>query len=125
FRDDLYYRLNVFPIRIPPLRERLEDIGALAARLAAKHAGRLGRTVERIDKKSLRLLESYDWPGNVRELENVIERAVILSRHGTLRVERDSLGNMTRNGNVGRHLRNEEREAIESSLRLSHGRISG
>jgi formate hydrogenlyase transcriptional activator len=125
FRDDLYYRLNVFPIRIPPLRERLEDIGSLAARFAAKHAKRLGRRVERIDKKSLRLLESHDWPGNVRELENVVERAVILSRHGTLHIERDFLGNMTNKGNVGQHLRNEERVAIESALRLSHGRISG
>src|SRR5262245_9546045 len=125
FRDDLYYRLNVFPIRIPPLRERLEDVAALAARMAAKHAERLGRTVERIDKNSLKLLESYDWPGNVRELENVVERAVILSRHGTLRIERDFLGQRTTKGNVGQHLRNEEREAIESALRLSHGRISG
>jgi len=125
FRDDLYYRLNVFPIRIPPLRERLEDIGPLASRLASKHAKRLNRTVERIDKASLKLLESYDWPGNVRELENVVERAVILSRHGTLRIERDFLGNGINEVNVGRHLQNEEREAIESALRLSHGRISG
>ena len=125
FREDLYYRLNVFPIRIPPLRERLEDIGALAARLAGKVAARLGRTVERIDKKSLRILESYDWPGNVRELENVIERAVILSRQGTLRVERDSVGQMTKNRNIGERLSSEEREAIKSALRLSHGRISG
>jgi formate hydrogenlyase transcriptional activator len=125
FRDDLYYRLNVFPVRIPPLRERLEDVGPLAARFAAKHAERLGRTVERIDKKSLRLLESYDWPGNVRELENVVERAVILSRHGTLRIEPDFLGNVTNKGSVGEHLRTEEREVIESALRLSRGRISG
>ena len=125
FREDLYYRLNVFPIRIPPLRERLEDVGALAASLATKHAGRLSRTIERIDKKSLRLLESHDWPGNVRELENVIERGVILSRHGTLHIERDSLRIMTTKGNVGQHLRDEEREAIESALRLSRGRISG
>jgi formate hydrogenlyase transcriptional activator len=125
FRQDLYYRLNVFPIRVPPLRERLEDIAPLAARMAAKHAKRLGRTVERIDKNSLRLLESYDWPGNIRELENVVERAVILSRHGTLRIEPDFLGNVTRKKNVGEHLRNEEREAIESALRLSRGRISG
>jgi len=57
FRDDLYYRLNVFPIRVPPLRERLEDVGTLAARMAAKHASRLGRTIERIDKKSLKRSE--------------------------------------------------------------------
>ena len=126
FRDDLYYRLNVFPIRLPPLRERLEDIAPLAARIAAKHASRLNRTVERIDKASLRLLESYDWPGNVRELENVVERAVIVSRHGTLRIERDFLGNLAMdNPNVGQHLRKEERDVIESALRLSHGRISG
>jgi formate hydrogenlyase transcriptional activator len=125
FRNDLYYRLNVFPIRIPPLRERIEDIAPLAARLATKHATRLGRTVERIDKNSLRLLESYDWPGNVRELENVVERAVVVSRHGTLRIEPDFLGDLPKQRNVGDHLRNEERETIESALRLSHGRISG
>jgi formate hydrogenlyase transcriptional activator len=125
FRDDLYYRLNVFPIRIPPLRERLDDLGSLAARLAAKHAGGLGKTVKRIEKKSLRFLESHDWPGNVRELENVVERAVILSRHGTLHIERDFLGSMTQKGNVDQHMRNEERKAIESALRLSRGRISG
>jgi formate hydrogenlyase transcriptional activator len=126
FRDDLYYRLNVFPIHLPPLRERIEDIAPLAARLAAKHARRLNRTVERIDKTSLRLLEGYDWPGNVRELENVVERAIIVSRHGTLRIERGFLGNAAMNKSaVGQHLRNEERGAIESALRLSHGRISG
>jgi formate hydrogenlyase transcriptional activator len=125
FRDDLYYRLNVFPIRLPPLRERLEDIGPLAARLAAKHADRLNRTMERIDKASLKLLESYDWPGNVRELENVVERAVIVSRHGILRIERDFLGNGMNKVNVGQHLLTEERQAIEAALRLSHGRISG
>jgi formate hydrogenlyase transcriptional activator len=69
--------------------------------------------------------ESHDWPGNVRELENVVERAVILSRHGTLHIDRDFLGDMTKKGNVAQHLRNEEREAIESALRLSRGRIAG
>jgi formate hydrogenlyase transcriptional activator len=125
FRDDLYYRLNVFPIHMPPLRERREDIGPLSARLTAKHAARLGRTIERIDKQSLKLLESYEWPGNVRELENVLERAVILSRHGTLRIGHDFLGAGTKPGKVIQHLHDEEREAIESSLRQSNGRISG
>jgi formate hydrogenlyase transcriptional activator len=125
FRDDLYYRLNVFPIRVPPLRERLEDIAPLVARLAAKHAGRLGRKIDRIDKKSLALMESYDWPGNVRELENIVERAVVVSQHATLHVERDFLGSRPRNGNVVEDLRGQEREAIEAALRLSHGRISG
>src|SRR5262249_39442931 len=100
FRDDLYYRLNVFPIRVPPLRERLEDIAPLVARLATKHAERLGRKIGRIDKKSLKLLESYEWPGNVRELENVVERAVIVSQNGVLRVERDFLRNPSRSSAV-------------------------
>jgi transcriptional regulator with GAF, ATPase, and Fis domain len=125
FRDDLYYRLNVFPIRVPPLHERLEDIAPLVARLAAKYSARLGRKIDRIDKKSLGLLESYDWPGNVRELENIVERAVVVSQHGTLHVERDFLGSQPRNGNVVEDLRDQERQAIESALRLSHGRVSG
>ena len=75
FRSDLYYRLNVFPLRLPPLRERPEDIPLLAAHFAAKHGERFGRVINRIDRRSMKLLESHHWPGNVRELENVIERA--------------------------------------------------
>jgi len=79
FQEDLFYRLNVIPIEIPPLRERRDDIPALVEHFVRKHAQRTGRRVERIDEGALAGLQQYDWPGNVRELENTIERAVVLS----------------------------------------------
>jgi DNA-binding NtrC family response regulator len=79
FQEDLFYRLNVIPIEIPPLRERRDDIPALVEHFVRKHAGRTGRRIERIDDGVLAALQQYDWPGNVRELENTIERAVVLS----------------------------------------------
>ena len=124
FRNDLYYRLNVFPIRVPPLRERPEDIPLLVAHMAAKHGARLGRSIARIDRRTMSHLESHSWPGNVRELENVIERAVILSRNGTLRLERQMLAAVS-GGDMSAHLEAEERQAIESALRASRGRVAG
>jgi DNA-binding NtrC family response regulator len=79
FQEDLFYRLNVIPIHIPPLRERRDDIPALVEHFVTKHAQRIGRRIERIDDGVLAALQQYDWPGNVRELENTIERAVVLS----------------------------------------------
>jgi transcriptional regulator with GAF, ATPase, and Fis domain len=79
FQEDLFYRLNVIPIEIPPLRERRDDIPALVEHFVSKHAQRTGRRIERIDEGVLAGLQQYDWPGNVRELENTIERAVVLS----------------------------------------------
>jgi transcriptional regulator with PAS, ATPase and Fis domain len=79
FQEDLFYRLNVIPIELPPLRERREDIPALVEHFLRKHAQRTGRRVDRIDEGVLAALQQYDWPGNVRELENTIERAVVLS----------------------------------------------
>jgi DNA-binding NtrC family response regulator len=79
FQEDLFYRLNVIPIEIPPLRERRDDIPALVEHFVKKHAQRTGRRIERIDEGALAGLQQYDWPGNVRELENTIERAVVLS----------------------------------------------
>ena len=125
FRSDLYYRLNVFPLRLPPLRERPEDIPLLAAHFAAKHGERFGRAINRIDRRSMKLLEGGAWPGNVRELENVIERAIILSRGGVLRVDRDTLPHPNLTGNMDERLQAQEREAIETALRASRGRISG
>jgi formate hydrogenlyase transcriptional activator len=129
FRSDLYYRLNVFPLRLPPLRERPEDISLLVAHFAAKHGERFGRPISRIDRGSLKLLESHQWHGNVRELENIIERAIILSRNGTLHIERDGLGNANLGrhleGNINEKLKAQERETIEAALALSGGRISG
>jgi len=86
FRADLYYRLHVFPLDVPPLRERREDIPLLVRYFVQKHAQRMGRKVERIPTEALEALANYDWPGNIRELQNVIERSVILSNGPELRV---------------------------------------
>ncbi len=87
FREDLFYRLNVFPIRMPALRERTDDIPILAEYLIDRYAKRLGKRITRISKKTLDLLQAYHWPGNIRELQNVIERAVILSDGETFFVD--------------------------------------
>ena len=91
FRADLFYRLNVLPIRVPPLRERREDVPRLAVFFAHRHAKRIGRAVSTIDRESLDRLATYDWPGNVRELENVIERALVLSAGPLLHVGTEAL----------------------------------
>ena len=87
FRADLYYRLHVFPLTVPPLRERREDIPLLTRYFVQKHAQRLDRKVDRIPTQALEALMNYDWPGNIRELQNVIERSVILSNGPELRVD--------------------------------------
>jgi transcriptional regulator with GAF, ATPase, and Fis domain len=87
FREDLYYRLNVFPITVPPLRERREDIPLLIQGLVDQLAATMGRHVQKVDPASLEGLVAYSWPGNVRELRNVVERAMIMSRGPELRLE--------------------------------------
>jgi formate hydrogenlyase transcriptional activator len=91
FRSDLYYRLNVFPIVLPPLRERREDIPQLVRHFTQKFARRMGRRIETIATDVMNALVEYPWPGNVRELENVIERAVILSSGPRLHIKLDDL----------------------------------
>jgi formate hydrogenlyase transcriptional activator len=99
---------------------------ALAAHFAKKHAERLNRTITRIDARGLRALAAHPWPGNVRELENVIERAVILSHGGTLRIDRESLPSAdVPAAALADQLRANERQAIEEALAASHGRVSG
>ncbi len=88
FRDDLFYRLNVFPIVVPPLRDRAEDIPLLASAFASRYAKEIGRTVEPLSEECLERLGDYNWPGNVRELQNIIERAVITSQDGRLNLAR-------------------------------------
>ena len=88
FREDLYYRLAVFPITLPPLRGRGDDIGLLAQTFADEHGQRMGRTLEPLSDDGMRRLEAYDWPGNVRELQNVIERVVITARGGYVNLDR-------------------------------------
>jgi len=95
FREDLYYRLSVFPIELPPLRNRVEDIPALAQHFLQESARKLGATAPRLTSANVKELQSYDWPGNVRELQNVIERAVIRSRNGHLELGLSRPGNST------------------------------
>src|ERR1700722_17755289 len=87
FRRDLFYRLNVFPIHVPPLRERREDILLLAKYFIERYAANVGKRIQRVDERTAHLLESYHWPGNIRELQNVIQRAIILCRADVFSVE--------------------------------------
>jgi formate hydrogenlyase transcriptional activator len=86
FREDLYYRLNVFPIRVPPLRERPEDIPSLVWTFLEEFSTRMGKKITQVPRKSMELLQRHAWPGNVRELRNVIEHGAIVSTDETLRV---------------------------------------
>ncbi len=91
FRTDLYYRLNVFPVRVPPLRERREDIPLLVRHFVQQFSRRMNRSIETIPSETMNTLVRYDWPGNIRELQNVIERAVIVSTGPVLKVPMDDL----------------------------------
>jgi formate hydrogenlyase transcriptional activator len=127
FRADLYYRLNVFPIAVPPLRERKKDIPVLARHLVLRHAARLGRRVEEIPEREMEALVAYDWPGNVRELENVVERAVILTTGPVLRLEDClPLAVPTPPSPSGvRTLAEVERSYVLEVLTATRGRVSG
>jgi formate hydrogenlyase transcriptional activator len=129
FREDLYYRLSVFPIQLPPLRERSDDIPLLARFLLDKFAARLGRRFEGIDPDTLRQLNSYSWPGNVRELENVLERAVILATGPTLKLDPDVLGHPDTQApgktSSAMALEEVEKNHIRSVLKQTRGVIDG
>jgi formate hydrogenlyase transcriptional activator len=128
FRSDLFYRLNVFPIRIPPLRERVEDISALAKYFAEKSARRMGRAVPSISDAQMKALEGWDWPGNIRELQNVIERAVIVSAGPSLEVPLQDLqpkAGKTAPRSKPATYHDTEREAIVGALRATGGVIAG
>jgi formate hydrogenlyase transcriptional activator len=125
FRSDLFYRLNVFPVLLPPLRERSEDIPLLVRHFTQQFAQRMSRRIESIPAEVMDALVRYPWPGNVREMQNVIERAVILSQNGRLRVDPQSLASAAAPQELNGRLDAREREAIEAALRASHGRVSG
>jgi formate hydrogenlyase transcriptional activator len=136
FRQDLFYRLNVFPIEIPPLRERVDDIPLLVEYLLERYAKKAGKRIRQIRKKTLELFQAYDWPGNIRELQNVIERAVILCDGETFSVEDTWLkGESSQSGPTVSHvgalteresvLVQQEKKIIEAALAASEGRISG
>ena len=126
-RSDLFYRLNVFPIRLPSLRERREDIPLLIRHFVHKFAGRMDRYIETIPKETMKALMQWDWPGNVRELENLIERSVILSEGNALRVPLEELqAKIDAQGDVSdRTLDSAERQHIVRVLRETGGILSG
>jgi PAS domain S-box-containing protein len=128
FRQDLFYRLNVFPLEIPPLRERQEDITVLVEYFINRYARKAGKTIRRVSKQTLDRLKSYPWPGNVRELQNVIERSVIVSDTDEFTVDGSWLpgaaGGESRLGLFGAMSRH-EKEIIEGALRASEGRVAG
>jgi len=127
FRADLYYRVNIFPLRVPPLRERTGDIALLARYFTQKHAARADKKIERIPNEAIEAMKRYPWPGNVRELENLIERAVILSPDNTLRVPAGELENQPNRPGLGpsASLEEVEREHILRTLSETRWRISG
>jgi len=130
FRQDLLYRLNVVPIRMPPLRERAADMSLLVEYFIDRFGKRAGKKFRTIDKKLLKAFQTYGWPGNVRELQNVIERAVILSEGDNLAVDetwlrREQAPAPSRTATLGGTLVRHEKEMIEAALKESQGRISG
>ena len=134
FRSDLYYRLNVFPIEIPPLRERKQDIPLLVEYFIDRYARKAGKKITTVDKKTLRLLQSYPWPGNIRELQNVIERSVIVCETENFSVDeswlsKDILPPTFRTIQSGAFKvevePRSEREIIEAALAETRGRVSG
>jgi len=126
FRSDLYYRLNVFPIHMPPLRERPEDIPILARHFLRFYAQRLKRFCEDFDAPSMERLVQYAWPGNVRELENIVERGLILCHDRLLRID-PAMVNLRPSTAAGprRTLQDEERRHILQALTLLDWRIEG
>jgi formate hydrogenlyase transcriptional activator len=128
FRSDLYYRLNVFPIQVPPLRERLGDIPLLARYFVQQAAQRMRKVIDTIPSETMEALIRYRWPGNIRELENVIERAVILSPGTVLRFSpRDLKSRITPDQNTDRHqtLEEVERTHILTTLKETRWILSG
>jgi PAS domain S-box-containing protein len=130
FRDDLFYRLNVFPIEVPPLRERKEDIPLLVEYFVDRYASQAGKRITGISKKSMELLQSYLWPGNIRELQNVIERSVIISESENLCIDESWFAGHSAITDsaiqpLSTKLAAQEREMIESALAESNGRVSG
>jgi transcriptional regulator with GAF, ATPase, and Fis domain len=130
FRDDLFYRLNVFPIEVPPLRERKEDIPLLVEYFVDRYTSQAGKKITGIAKKSMELLQSYKWPGNIRELQNVIERSVIISDSENLCIDESWFAGPAGTPDAAiqpfaEKLASQEREMIESALAESNGRVSG
>jgi PAS domain S-box-containing protein len=130
FRADLFYRLNVFPIEVPPLRKRKEDIPMLVEYFVKRYAEKAGKQIRKIDRNTLEQCQSYPWPGNIRELQNIVERSVILSSGDTFWIEKAWLSSVQPRrpklaGPLPDTLQNQEKEIIEAALAESRGRVAG
>ncbi len=131
FRSDLFYRLNVFPIEMPPLRQRKEDIPLLVEYFVDRYANKAGKKITSISKKSLELLQSYSWPGNIRELQNVIERSVIVCNSDNFSVDESWVAGQAASPTatpdlpLADKLAAQERQLIEAALTESNGKVSG
>jgi PAS domain S-box-containing protein len=130
FRADLFYRLNVFPIDVPPLRKRREDIPMLVEYFVKRYAEKAGKQIRKIDRNTLEQCQSYPWPGNIRELQNIVERSVILCNGDTFWIEKAWLASvqpprLDLAGPLPDALENQEREIIETALAESKGKIAG
>jgi formate hydrogenlyase transcriptional activator len=126
FRSDLFYRINVFPLEVPALRERNEDIQLLVEYFIHRYASKAGKTINHIDRKSLDRLQSYPWPGNIRELQNVIERSVILCESETFSVDQSWLTHETKLSQpLQKEMNSTEKQIIELALAECKGRVSG
>src|SRR5271169_1515538 len=131
FRTDLFYRLQVFPIEIPPLRERRDDIPLLVEYFIDRYARKAGKNIRHVSQETLELLQSYAWPGNIRELQNVIERSVILCETETFSIDESwfpqqpSLTEPRNQIELPRRLEEQEKDMIEEALKASRGRVFG
>jgi transcriptional regulator with GAF, ATPase, and Fis domain len=130
FRSDLYYRLNVFPIAVPALRERSEDVPLLLEYFVKRFAERMGKRIRKIDKRTLGACQAYAWPGNIRELQNIVERSMILCTGATFAID---VAWLSGGGSANAHsrralpqtLQGQERELIETALGQSRGKVAG
>jgi len=130
FRADLFYRLSVFPIDVPPLRQRKEDIPMLLEYFVKRYADKARKQFSRMDKNTLKLCQSYNWPGNIRELQNIIERSVILCNGDTFRIDPAWLSSqntprLASSGPLKHNLQNYEKDLIEAALSESNGKVAG
>lgn len=130
FREDLFYRLNVFPIEVPPLRQRKEDIPLLVEYFVDRYASKAAKKITGIDRRSMDILRGYSWPGNIRELQNVIERSVIVCETENLSIDESWVGKGTRTAatsiqSLSENLAAQEKALIETALAESHGKVSG
>ncbi len=130
FRSDLFYRLNVFPIQVPPLRQRREDIAMLVEYFVKRFAESMAKRIRTIEKRTLELCDRYPWPGNIRELQNIVERSVILCSGDTFSIDEAwleirEIGRPDASGPLTQTLQDQEREMIQAALAESGGKVAG